>query len=67
MSNSLSKDEWNILDKLLSKHGFGGYYDLVECLKMVLEKIEDGKLQSNWRLNIKDLPTVVQCLLAVTK
>lgn len=31
----LSKDDWNQLDDLLGKHGFGGYYDLVECLKLV--------------------------------
>lgn len=31
----LSKDDWNLLDGLLGRHGFGGYYDLVECLKMV--------------------------------
>lgn len=25
--------EWEKLDELLGKHGFGGYYDLIECLK----------------------------------
>jgi len=35
MSNRLSKEKWNLLDDLLDQHGFGGYYDLVECLKMV--------------------------------
>ena len=25
--------EWEQLDDLLSKEGFGGYYDLVECIK----------------------------------
>jgi len=31
----LSREDWNLLDDLLGRHGFGGYYDLVECLKMV--------------------------------
>ena len=25
--------DWEKLDELLGKHGFGGYYDLIECLK----------------------------------
>ena len=31
----LSKEDWDRLDTLIGKHGFGGYYDLVECLKIV--------------------------------
>ena len=31
----LSYEDWNTLDTLLSRHGFGGYYDLIECLKIV--------------------------------
>ncbi len=31
----LSRGDWAELDSLLGKHGFGGYYDLVECLRMV--------------------------------
>jgi len=31
----LSREDWDKLDTLLGKHGFGGYYDLVECLRMV--------------------------------
>ena len=31
----LSKEDWDRLDELLGKHGCGGYYDLVECLRMV--------------------------------
>ena len=29
----LSKSDWNRLDELLGKVGFGGYYDLIEVLK----------------------------------
>lgn len=32
----LNKEDWKKLDELLTKIGFGGYYDLVECLKMIL-------------------------------
>jgi len=31
----LSREDWERLDELLGKHGWGGYYDLVECLRMV--------------------------------
>ena len=31
----LSREDWDKLDELLGKHGWGGYYDLVECLKIV--------------------------------
>lgn len=30
----LNKEDWQTLDNLLSKIGFGGYYDTVEILKM---------------------------------
>lgn len=32
----LSSDDWRKLDDLLGKHGFGGYYDLIESLKIAL-------------------------------
>lgn len=67
MSKRLSKLEWNRLDDLLSKHGFGGYYDLVECLKMVLKRIGKGKLQEGWEKEVKDLPTAVNLLMEVSK
>ena len=57
----LTKEEWKQLDNLLSKHGFGGYYDLVECLKMVLSRFTDKDVNF-----IRDLPTVVQALLFLT-
>jgi len=63
----LTKDEWNMLDDLLGKHGFSGYYDLVETLKIVLERIENGMLKENWKETAKDLPTVVGLLLKVTE
>lgn len=31
--------DWEKLDELLSKEGFGGYYDLVECIKDPLGKL----------------------------
>ena len=65
-TSSLSKDEWSRLDELLGKHGFGGYYDLVECLKTVLERVGNGKLKTGWQEKAKDLPTVVNLLLKVT-
>ena len=31
----LSRRDWSELDRLLGLHGFGGYYDLVESLKVI--------------------------------
>jgi len=64
--NRLSKEDWEKLDGLLGKHGFGGYYDLVESLRMVLQRVENGKLEKGWEQEAKDLPTVVGLLLRVT-
>jgi len=60
----LSKEEWDQLDTLLGKHGFGGYYDLVESLKIVLSRISHGQLDLT---KIKDLPTVVTALMKYSK
>ena len=35
----LIREEWDQLDTLLGKHGFGGYYDLVECLNIMAQNI----------------------------
>uniref|UniRef100_A0A6M3X6R9 Uncharacterized protein n=1 Tax=viral metagenome TaxID=1070528 RepID=A0A6M3X6R9_9ZZZZ len=56
--------DWEKLDELLGKHGFGGYYDLIECLKDIA-----GQLGfSNTRIDIAspdekvDLPQMVSYL-----
>jgi len=59
----LSKEEWDQLDTLLGKHGFGGYYDLIECLKTVLSRIKKDLDLSK----IKDLPAVVAALMKYSK
>ena len=61
----LSKDDWEELDRLLSLHGFGGYYDLVECLKMVYSRITQKPLPAHLVGRV-DLSTVTKALLAVT-
>ena len=66
-TNRLSKEDWSKLDEILGRHGFGGYYDLVECLKTVIEKIGRDKLKSDWKEKIRDLPTVVRLLLKVSE
>jgi hypothetical protein len=75
MSFRLSKTEWNQLDQLLSKHGFGGYYDLIESIRYPLSMLGVG----NTGLDIGDpdtklnLPEIVQLLsewsnkLSITK
>lgn len=63
----LSSEAWNMLDDLLGQHGFGGYYDLLECLKMVLSRVGRDRLREGWQQEVKDLPTVVSALLEFTK
>jgi hypothetical protein len=64
MSKRLSKPEWNQLDMLLSKHGFSGYYDLVESIRYPLSMLGIG----NTGLDISDpdtklnLPEIVSLL-----
>lgn len=60
----LSKEDWDSLDTLLGKHGFGGYYDLVESLRTVLSQVTHGQLDLT---KIKDLPSVVAALLKYSK
>ena len=57
----LSREDWNLLDDLLGRHGFGGYYDLVECLKMVAGDLGIGMtgLDTSDKMS---LPQVVQYL-----
>lgn len=59
----LSREDWDKLDDLLGKHGFGGYYDLVECLKMVLRKLVPNP-PKEWKVESMDLTNVVNALLA---
>jgi len=42
----LAKEDWNQLDTLLSKMGFGGYYDCIEVLRMAATNLtEDEKIK----------------------
>jgi len=64
----LSKEEWNLLDDLLGKIGFGGYYDMLEYLNMVasdLAKIA-GKEVDKQR-NLKDAITTISGLTIIIK
>jgi len=66
----LSKEDWNKLDDLLGKMGFGGYYDLLEVLKesafrLCKDKIEDEEKKEMWKATIreeKDLCTLVSLI-----
>ncbi len=61
----LSYEEWNQLDDLLDKHGVAGYYDMVECLKMVANDYGKDVLKENWEHEIKDLPDIFHLLMAI--
>ena len=59
-NHRLSPEDWDLLDDLLGKHDFGGYYDLVECLKMSVQNMLKALGRDKEVLpEIKDLPTVV--------
>ena len=59
----LTPEDWDKLDDLLGKHGFGGYYDLVECLKMAIDDILKALGRNKEKLpEIKDLPSAVHVI-----
>ena len=35
----MNREDWDELDRLLGLEGFGGYYDLVECLKDIARSL----------------------------
>ena len=41
----MNREDWDELDRLLGLEGFGGYYDLVECLKDIAR---------SWITDVKD-------------
>jgi len=62
----LQKDEWEKLDELLFKIGFGGYYDLLAVLREVAFNLSERLIKSEeaekWKATIKeekDLKTMV--------
>jgi len=65
----LAYKEWNRLDDLLGMHGWGGYYDLVECIKGDLSTLgaeyctEPGGLLDIYE-SIKTLPEALELLHA---
>ena len=61
----LSKEDWTQLDKLLGKVGFGGYYDLVECLRMAI--INLAPEISNDIQKESDIQVLVTLLIKVSK
>lgn len=54
----LSKEDWNKLDNLLGKHGFGGYYDLIACLQDVA-----GHIGASNVFDIEDFKTLPKIVL----
>jgi len=59
----MERKEWEELDRLLGLEGFGGYYDLVECLKDIARDwITDVKKDSpnfkNIISKIDDIKTI---------
>jgi hypothetical protein len=61
----LSKEDWTQLDLLLSKVGFGGYYDFVECLKIAITNLAPEL--SNDINKEPDIRVLMLLLIKVTK
>ena len=62
----LDREEFDALDRSLSKLGFGGYYDFLECLKEIGSRfgaftVEGGEID---RQDIKTIPDMMDVLLA---
>ena len=64
----LNKEDWNKLDGLLSKVGFGGYYDLVECLKTILRNLTFEDVRFDVKLDKEtDIHLLVSLILKIQK
>jgi hypothetical protein len=62
----LSKEDWNALNSILGKLGFGGYYDFMEVLRQTAYnlsiRIKNDERRRIWQEGIKnekDLRTLV--------
>lgn len=61
----LSREDWQKLDALLSKIGFGGYYDLIELLRMTAHNLAAGEDMHSWisaNTDLRDLAMAVHTL-----
>ena len=65
----LSKEDFDKLDDLFSKMGYGGYYDFLQCLKSIASEIgaiyvmKKGDLQA-W--DLEDLKTISEVQSLIT-
>lgn len=63
----LSKEDWEQLDSLLSKVGFGGYYDLTQLLKMTISNLDPSILSNKLYDDLFELVTLLYKLSAIRK
>lgn len=61
-SNWLSKEDFEKLDEILGKMGYGGYYDFLQCLKIIGRRfnafeVDGKKINPDDFTNITDLMT----------
>ena len=61
----LSKSDWDTLDTLIGRIGFGGYYDMVEVLKAII--INLYPLMTAKVTNETDIHTLITLLLRISK
>lgn len=64
----LSKQDWNQLDILLGKIGFGGYCDLVELLKIVIKNLNynNPKLEKKIEIEV-DIHNLVHLIIRIQR
>ena len=63
----LSSEDFDVLDRILGQHGFGGYYDLLDVLKGIISKVDImKKLKKDSEKDIKTLPEAIGILSFVT-
>ncbi|MCK4349145.1 MAG: hypothetical protein KAW47_11075, partial [Thermoplasmatales archaeon] len=69
---TMNREDWNKLDELLGKEGFGGYYDFLELLKSYIRHWYENKFGTDkvekieWRIqNVKTLHQATCMLTAI--
>lgn len=65
-SKYLPPNEWDLLDTLLGKIGFGGYYDMLEYMNMIASDLAKiAGLEIDRQKNLHDALTTISGLVRV--
>lgn len=66
MTKYLSREEWNQLDTLIGKIGFGGYYDMLEYLDLIRTDLSRlAKIETDKQKNLADMIITIRGLVNI--